>query len=249
MFKIIGVNQMSNQQIDPEKVTKPIQLLAAWLLGLVLVNSAFLFAAVQIDTPTWVTGALVIASMLNVPIFIACLFILQTKFRPEMQEDKFYAKYLEHEYEKKQIPPVQDLKTITAQTKVISEKIYELLSSGGLKSKEKVEQVILDSQITQIAHRFGMSRTLSELYYRPELWPNLVNRWKDSHKFQNDIRALVTEGLAEIIDDDINSCKISEMGIQVAREGERIGILYPMSSRNKDFWEQEGKLLSSKPDS
>ncbi len=46
---------MINEQnkIDPQKVTKPIQLLAAWLAGLIVVNAAFLAAAVYIGVSDW----------------------------------------------------------------------------------------------------------------------------------------------------------------------------------------------------
>ena len=85
----------SSRQIEPHKITKPIQLLAAWLLGLVLVNGTFLMAAEKIHEPNWLTTALVIASISNVPLFLLAIFLLQTRFRPEMQEDSFYSKYLE----------------------------------------------------------------------------------------------------------------------------------------------------------
>jgi len=86
---------MTEQRIEPSKVTKPIQLLAAWLVGLVLVNGSFLGTAISITSPEWLRVTLVIASILNVPIFLFCVFLLQTKFRPEMQEDSYYSKYLE----------------------------------------------------------------------------------------------------------------------------------------------------------
>jgi hypothetical protein len=82
-------------KIEPHRITKPIQLLAAWLLGLIMVNGAFLIAAGSIEKPDWVVGALVIASIINVPVFLVSIFLLQTKFRPEMQEDSFYSQYLE----------------------------------------------------------------------------------------------------------------------------------------------------------
>lgn len=85
----------SREKLEPHKITKPIQLLAAWLLGLIAVNGAFLFFALQINEPKWISGALVVASIVNVPLFLLSIFILQTKFRPEMQEDTFYSKYLE----------------------------------------------------------------------------------------------------------------------------------------------------------
>lgn len=86
---------MTDKNIAPERITKPIQLLAAWLTGLILVNGSFLAAASTLADPTWLQAMLVVASVLNVPLFLACLFLLQTKFRPEMQEDAFYSKYLE----------------------------------------------------------------------------------------------------------------------------------------------------------
>jgi len=86
---------LDNQKIPVEKVTKPIQLLAAWLTGLILIDAAFLAAANTLTEPTWAKGALIIAAITNVPLFLAAIFLLQTKFRPEMQEDSFYSKYLE----------------------------------------------------------------------------------------------------------------------------------------------------------
>lgn len=86
---------MPKQTINPERVTKPIQLLAAWLLGLIIVNAAFLASATSIGVEHWSASALVIASIINVPLFLVAIFLLQTKFRPEMQEDSYYAKYLE----------------------------------------------------------------------------------------------------------------------------------------------------------
>jgi hypothetical protein len=86
---------MTEKNIVPERITKPIQLLAAWLAGLILVNGSFLTAASILADPSWLRTILVVASVINVPLFLACLFLLQTKFRPEMQEDSFYSKYLE----------------------------------------------------------------------------------------------------------------------------------------------------------
>ena len=86
---------MSTQKIEPNKVTKPIQLVAAWLVGLILVNGAFLGTAMGIGEPTWLKGTLVIASVINVPVFLGAIFLLQTKFRPQLQEDEYYSQYLD----------------------------------------------------------------------------------------------------------------------------------------------------------
>ncbi|WP_430468856.1 hypothetical protein [Vreelandella titanicae] len=86
---------MSEQKINPNQVTKPIQLLAAWLVGLILINGSFLGAAKVITLPSWAPGLLVIAAVINVPIFLSLIFFLQTRFRAELQEDTFYSKHLE----------------------------------------------------------------------------------------------------------------------------------------------------------
>jgi len=85
---------MPERGVEPQRITKPIQLLAAWLSGLVLVNGAFLAAARFLASPSWVPAALSIAAIANVQLFLGCIFLLQTKFRPEMQEDTFYSEYL-----------------------------------------------------------------------------------------------------------------------------------------------------------
>src|SRR4030095_967007 len=85
----------TEQKIVPEKVTKPIQLLAAWLIGLIVVNGIFLTAASVMKDDSWERSALVIASIVNVPLFLASMFLLQTRFRPELQEDLFYSQYLD----------------------------------------------------------------------------------------------------------------------------------------------------------
>ncbi len=89
---------MTDARIVPEKVTRPFQMLAAWLSGLVIVDATFLAAASQIHVPSWVPATLVLASVANVPLFLISIFLLQTRFRPEMQEDSFYSKYLERKF-------------------------------------------------------------------------------------------------------------------------------------------------------
>lgn len=88
------------QKIESHKINKPIQLLAAWLVGLILVNGSFLATAKVIEEPIWLRILLVIASIVNVPGFLISIFLLQTKFRAEMQEDSFYAEHLKQKYNK-----------------------------------------------------------------------------------------------------------------------------------------------------
>jgi hypothetical protein len=59
-----------------------------------LLFSCYLVGATNFDVNSWQSGALVIATILNVPIFLGAVFLLQTKFRPELQEDSYYSSYL-----------------------------------------------------------------------------------------------------------------------------------------------------------
>ena len=89
---------MTQTTIQPGQVTRPFQLLAAWLAGLILTNGSFLGAASIMESPSWAAGTLVVAAIANTPLFLACLFLLLTKFRAEMQEDQYYTTYLERRY-------------------------------------------------------------------------------------------------------------------------------------------------------
>jgi hypothetical protein len=85
---------MNQSTIKPEKITKPIQLLGAWLAGLFSIDTCFLVAAANMSPGSWESKALTIAAIANVPLFLIAVFLLQTRFRPELQEDSYYSSYL-----------------------------------------------------------------------------------------------------------------------------------------------------------
>jgi len=90
---------MAEPQIQPHRITKPIQMLAVWMLALILLDGSFLTAAGLLTKPEWLPPLLVIAAIAFVLLFLIALFLLQTKFRPQLQEDAYYADYLEREWE------------------------------------------------------------------------------------------------------------------------------------------------------
>lgn len=116
--------------INPERITKPMQLLAAWLIGLIIVDGSFLTAAAKMEAGSWERGALVLAAIVNVPLFLFALFLLQTRFRPELQEDSYYSRYLDkrtnevitigrEEFLEKEISSIRsDLRLLTDQATV-----------------------------------------------------------------------------------------------------------------------------------
>lgn len=90
---------MANNEIIPDKITTPIQLLASWLVALIVLDGAFLTAAGVVKEPAWLPGSLVIAAISYVPLFLGLIYILQTRFRPEMQSDELYSTYLKQQYD------------------------------------------------------------------------------------------------------------------------------------------------------
>ena len=120
---------MSETKITPHRVTKPIQLLAAWLTGLVVIEGAFLGAASTITAPLWVPGALVIAAILYVPVFLGCIFILQTRFRPEMQEDDFYSKYLDKRTNTIESSSAREISELKAELATSNASFLEIMES------------------------------------------------------------------------------------------------------------------------
>lgn len=97
---------MKEQKIDPSKITKPMQLMAVWFLALISIVSELLTAANFIKDPKWMTPTLVIAAIASIPVFIFCIFLMQTVFRPQLQDDSYYSKWLMGEQgQQKEIPP------------------------------------------------------------------------------------------------------------------------------------------------
>jgi len=64
------------------------------MVGLIATNASFLTTAVLMEGDHWGRNALIVASIANVPLFLLALFVLQTKFRAELQEDTYYSDYL-----------------------------------------------------------------------------------------------------------------------------------------------------------
>jgi hypothetical protein len=85
---------MGDPQIQPHRITKPIQLLAVWMAGLVILVGSFLTGARLITEPDWLPPVLAISAVSLVPLFLGLLFLLQTKFRPQLQEDVYYSVWL-----------------------------------------------------------------------------------------------------------------------------------------------------------
>lgn len=233
---------MTEQKIVPERVTKPIQLLAAWLVGLILVNGSFLVAAQQIVRPDWASGLLVAASVLNVPAFLIALFLLQTKFRPQLQEDVYYSQYLQHErkFTIGEGPKAADV--VEKGVVHATEKIVQSLGPAAKGKEEPIAQILRQTQRELLIAKHGRTRTLSELYLAPDTWPQVVQRFSKHESFIRDIEGLLEDGLAEKKYRGYSRTKLTKLGEEIAAEAEAAGGLFSQTS--KQFWERTRKELS-----
>ena len=82
--------------IEPHKITQPIQLLAVWFASLVLLVGSFLTTAVLI-AERWLSTVCTFAAGVCVLLFVPLVFLMQTRFRSEMQDDPHYSDWRKHE--------------------------------------------------------------------------------------------------------------------------------------------------------
>lgn len=85
---------MTGTSIQPGQLTSPIQVVGAFLAALVLVEASTLGVVIALDDPEWIRGLLACGAVLWVPVFISAAFLLLTKFRPQIQQDPYYAQWL-----------------------------------------------------------------------------------------------------------------------------------------------------------
>ncbi|NKC13034.1 MAG: hypothetical protein GKR94_12770 [Gammaproteobacteria bacterium] len=123
---------MAKQKFSPEKITSPIQLLAVWFVSLIALDGAFLGAAATITAPDWLLVVLVVAAVLNVPIFLGCMFLLQTRFRAELQSDEHYSTYIAQRRER---------------AESLADEVRGLMDEAGLDLQRLVQGVRLSDEV------------------------------------------------------------------------------------------------------
>lgn len=163
------------EAIEPHRVTKPIQLLAAWLVGLIATDSTLLTGARVIARPEWASSVLVVAAVAAIPLFLISIFLLQTRFRPEMQEDSYYSEYLKNSMTGMQTSAALDVRSLREQVadsdrailemvRAVQSEVAELGISLTTVSDATTPEVALKQQIAEFSASFdeALIRTLAE---------------------------------------------------------------------------------------
>lgn len=143
-----------DQPIKPNNITKPIQLLAAWLAGLLAIDSCFLIAAARLPTGSWEAQALTVASIANVPLFLLAVFLLQTRFRPELQEDLYYSNYISQKTNTRVQLTKEDAASVVLQQRL------ERLEVRVAAASTKVHPVDEDAELLNL--RFGINQNFED---------------------------------------------------------------------------------------
>ncbi len=128
---------MEKQKINPEKITKPIQLLAVWFTGLTILVAALLTGASTISTPIWIPAFLAVSTVAIIPVFLIFIFLLQTKYRPQMQEDEYYYRYLDAQTNR----PIQMHKDDGLERKFIRDEPIGKVSELFEKQKKQLQEL------------------------------------------------------------------------------------------------------------
>jgi hypothetical protein len=69
--------------------------MAVGFIALPFVVCILLNAAAEIEEPSWVRPVLVVSAVTLVLILLLWIFLMQTKFRKELQEDRYYSEWLQ----------------------------------------------------------------------------------------------------------------------------------------------------------
>ncbi len=119
---------MRGVRLNPEKITHPFQLMAAWFAMLLILVGTLLVAAARIETPKWIPGFLVISAVALSILVMLAVFTMLTRFRPHLQGPREYAEWL------------KDERRFTGQTVRMIEvpKIQEIPSESSLTRAESV---------------------------------------------------------------------------------------------------------------
>ncbi|MFT7110662.1 MAG: hypothetical protein ACI843_002336 [Psychrobacter glaciei] len=123
---------MSTPKIEPEKITDPMQLMAAWFVMLVLLVTVLLGAAANISEPDWAAGYLVISATILICIVICCVFLMLTKYRPNLQNSEKYAVWIKDQN--------KFVEVATPERVSHKEKLPSLELSSDLTPKEQINQ-------------------------------------------------------------------------------------------------------------
>ena len=136
---------MEDHKIEPHKITKPIQLMAVWFVALILIDSELLTAATFIKEPKCIPFILVISAIVAIPLFLIGIFLMQTVFRKELQDDPYYSKWLLGEKGRQAVSQQTSRETVNAVTVAVA---------ANTKRRSLMEYMILNTLWTKQVNKW-----------------------------------------------------------------------------------------------
>lgn len=222
---------MNKNEIKPHKITKPIQLLAAWLVGLIVINASFLTAAGLITMPWYLQVVLVLASTINVFVFVILLYLMQTHYREQMQDDNFYSKSLEQKFAIRMQELLNTKVELQKQEKQTVEELVEIAMPNPNENadseivREKISSTLKYSKVKNLVNKYSNYWFLGALVdqsFQLKLneRQNSVEILSDNGKYilgLEDIQNMYVDGLFDGSLSEIIPLKLSPLGQEVAQ--------------------------------
>jgi hypothetical protein len=179
---------MPKPDIKPEKITSPIQLMAAWFVMLILLSGVLLTAATQIDKPDWAAGYLVISTTLLILGVIVCVILMLTKFRPNLQEGKEYAEWLKDQnryspgviVEKEESVSHKTLQNILNRIKSVETDSQE----GGV-AKRIEDSALCDVSISPLQGARKVLKAMTDLGFKTSIDKSSMDDGRDFRAFED----------------------------------------------------------------
>ncbi|OHD11667.1 MAG: hypothetical protein A2086_16005 [Spirochaetes bacterium GWD1_27_9] len=182
----------SNIDIQASKITKPFQLLASWFGTLAIINGTFIYASTQNLNPSWLNIVLILASIINIYIFVFSIYRLLTKYRNELQEDQYYS----------------ERKNNTLNEN-IDAKEYIQNNNIDNSNEESVKLIYLGFAVS-----IQYFRSVYEIQKGKEEWQKFVKKWKKNDSFETELNVLKAIGFLNI-EKGINNATITNQGEKI----------------------------------
>jgi hypothetical protein len=154
-----------------------------------------------------------------------------------MQEDTYYSQYLERRYSTVGKP--QQPLDIAQYSKELAAEVIKAVGADKQLSVGPIEGVIRNAQVDDLARRAADSRTLAELFVRPQSWPRIVAAWRESPTLKKEVAELLADGMLEMKNDIPETATLTDLGKTVAERLLARNALW--NQAHADFWDEEGK--------
>lgn len=210
-------------KIHADKIERPIQLLACLIIGLIFIDSVFLYTATQNKELYMTHLVLVLFSVINVFVFLYVFYELLTNHRPNLLNDESYCNFVglnSKELEKNKA-------SVKEEEELIIQNLVDLASKDGNSDKEylknSIQKMLRDNKALVLSKKYNNFWYLSLLQgnqFFVELNEDRVKITTPKrivHISKPDLDYLIVDDVLEGNLNEPGSIKLSTIGEEVAK--------------------------------